>query len=974
MTVRILLSTTLCLCLASLALTAGASTSLVKYVDPMVGTANGGNIYPGAVVPFGMVQFSPDTGGNANGYDYGDRSVQGFSLTHMSGTGCRGYGDVFLTPTTGAVDVSNYQSPFDHSRESASPGYYRVVLDRWHVNAELTAADHAGMARFSFPSGVPANVLIPISHTLTTSHAAQVDIVDDRTVEGHVSSGSFCGDLTEIHTVYFVMRFSHPFQQFGTFKNGTIQPSSRAETQTDTQTSIGAYITFAPNSGPPFPGGERGKGRGVATSRTIEASIGISFVDLAGARRNLDHDLAGRGFDDVRRAASAKWETELHRIELEAWPNQHDELVKFYTALYHSLLMPNVWSDIDGRYIGFDNKIHQMPAGHAFYANYSGWDIYRTEAILLALVEPARFTDMCQSISLMARQLGWIDRWPTGNHPTEEMNGDPLSSVVATAWAMGLHGFDVDAAYKAMARDQQPRDDIDRYGYLPGDVSTTQEYCYAFAAVSQLAHQLGKEQDAAAFQRRALDYRNLFNPADGFMEPRGKNRNWPVFTPTQSDGFREGSGWQYVWYEPQDVRGIVTLLGGDEKFNAKLDSFFAELTRSFDPRYYNAYNEPDLQAPFLYYWSGAPWKTQAVVHALQEDVYGTTPAGIPGNDDCGEMSAWFVLTALGLYPTDPARPTLEILTPMFDKAVVHLSAPYTGKVIDIRRHGSPNAAYIASVSLDGWPSTRNWVATSVLTAGASIDTTVAERPDKAWGAAMSARPPSLSDGRPLLTPCTISPEKGTVGDQVTITSPDPNVKIAYTLDGSDPTPSSTLYTGPFIVDNCATVTAYAFEPGHTDSPKSVAFFGRPLPPAEGTGLNATYFSNRDLTGDTVQRLDPTIDFGWKDNKPDDKIGPENFSARWWGELAAPYTADYTISTISDDGIRVWFGDKLIIDDWTDHSPTLDSARVHMEANNMYPIKIEYYNHTDGDECRLEWSSDCIVEQIIPKDYLYAASQ
>jgi predicted alpha-1,2-mannosidase len=720
--------------------------TLASYVDPFIGTGGGGNTYPGAVTPFGMVQFSPDTGSPGVGYTHGDRRIAGFSLTHMSGVGCDDYGDVFLTATTGPVKTAaaDTASTFSHRREAAEPGYYRVTLLRPGVDVELTATDHAGLARFTFPEGQSANILVPISHSLTYTRSARVEIVGDHEIVGQVSSQSFCG-AQQFITIYFVMDLDHPFHEFGTFQGDVRTDGSRSAEQIEKQPGVGAYVSY-PASAP----------------RVVTARIGISFVDNAGARRNLASEVGASGFDAVRTHARAAWEKALRTVDVTGGTD--DQRTVFYTSLYHSLLMPNVFSDVDGRYIGFDGQVHQAATGHAVYANYSGWDIYRTEAPLLALIAPKRMADMCESIALMYQQGGWIDRWPQANTYTNVMCGSPLTSVAATAWNYGLHGFDMQSLYPGMLKDAtlpappgkpyQGESNVawmDRVGYIPddketyGSVSQTEEDCLAYAALASVAEALGKTDDAASLRKRALGYRNLFDPATRFLRPRTTDGTWVApFDPAQDHGYVEGSALHYRWLVPQDVAGLIRLFGGDDAFNTQLDAFFAYPHPEWDSHYYNPYNEPDLQAPFLYDYSGEPWKTQAVVRSLLAQAYLTTPEGIPGNDDCGTMSAWCVLGMLGLYPTDPGHPAFELCSPVFPRATITLDTPYTGGRFTILAPEASDAnPYVQSARVDGAPTKQDWIPQSVIAHGGTLSFTLGAAPNRDWGTAAADRPPSF---------------------------------------------------------------------------------------------------------------------------------------------------------------------------------------------------------------------------------------
>jgi predicted alpha-1,2-mannosidase len=652
-----------------------------------------------------MVQFSPDCRTPSLGYTYTDRRIEGFSLTHMSGVGCNDYGQVFLTATTGAISANptDYASSFSHRHETVSPGYYQVMLQKFDVNAELTATLHTGVVRFTYPPNQPANILLPISHVLTTATHAKVEIVGDNEIDGEVTSHAFCNKQGLI-TVYFAMTVDHPFTSFGTWTGSAVAANSRSAEQVDrTSPGIGAYVSY--------PHG---------LSQAVTARIGISFVDVDGARNNLKSEAAGRGFDALSQTALQSWKNELGAISIDRGGDTAQR-VKFYTALYHSLLMPNVFSDADGRYIGFDDKPHTVAAGHTEYANFSGWDIYRTQIPLLALIEPQRLQDMCQSIVDIYRYGGWIDRWPQANTYTNDMVGSPLTIIMATAWNDGLHHFDIETAYKGMVTDAtQPApagapylgevdvQSMNKLGYIPehgeryGSVSQTEEDCVAYASLADLASSLGKTNDADVFRARAMNYRNNFDPATKFMRPRLASGAWATpFTPTERMGYVEGSAWEYRWLVPFDVAGLIQLLGGEDSFNAELDTFFGN-TPTSARSYYDATNEPDIQAPFLYDYSGQPWKTQQRVRELLEDAYKTTPNGIAGNDDCGTMSSWFVLAALGIYTVDPATSIFELTSPLFAKATIHTqtSAGKNAEFVINAPNNSEADQYVQSVALN----------------------------------------------------------------------------------------------------------------------------------------------------------------------------------------------------------------------------------------------------------------------------------
>ncbi len=731
-------------------------------VNPFIGTGfgpgDGINLFPGATTPFGMVQLSPDTEDRGYGYHYDQYQIRGFSMTHMSGPGCPNEGDVFFTATTGPVltQMEDIESPFSHTTETATPGYYQVRLLGWNIDAQLSATDHTGIAQFTFPAGQPANILVPISHTLNDTAATEIHVVGDRQIEGFVENHAFCGNK-QTYKVYFVMTFDRPFSSFGTWSGPTyagpaiVTADSRSAGQSIHEASTGAYATWA-SSG---------------QTQTITAKIAISYVDPQGAQNNLKAEAAEKSFTQIRDEAREAWNRDLGTIEISG--GSADRRKVFYTALYHSFMMPTIFSDADGRYLGFDGKIHQVASGHHVYANYSGWDIYRSDIPLIAMVLPRRMEDIAQSVVLMYQQGGWIGRWPQFNIYTNVMAGSPLTVALATAWLDGLHGFDMDAAWEGMLKDatqtplsgntyagQDGIDWINKLHYVPNDksnygsVSQLQEDTVAYASLYQVAKALGKTDDAKNLYDRALYYRNVFNPDDKFFQPRNADGQWmPDFDPMQNDhGFIEGTGWHYQWLEPADMAWVVNAMGRDE-FNQRLTGFFDYKIPGWYGQYYNPYNETDLEAPFEFNFSGKPWESQRVVRRVLDENYMDAPDGIPGNDDCGEMSSWAVLSMMGIYSVDPSSLAYELVSPSFPKIVLHLQDPYAGKTFTIDAQGAPAAGpYIQSVELNGRAYEKNWIPFQSIAAGGAMHFTLGAKPNTAWGAAPEDAPPSLSNEQP----------------------------------------------------------------------------------------------------------------------------------------------------------------------------------------------------------------------------------
>lgn len=736
-----------------------ARTNFASSVNPFVGTGgdpdDGIDLFPGAVRPFGMVQLSPETEDHGFGYHYIHSRIKGFSMTHMSGAGCANEGDVFFTATTGPIvtQTADYQSPYSHKKEIAAPGYYQVELLQWAIKAELSATERTGVARFSFPAGKPANILVPISHTLNETASASIQVVGDRRIEGFVEDHAFC-NKKPTYKVYFVMEFSRPFSAFGVWNGdeydgpAKLVEGGRTARQSSHQGSTGAYATWAAQP----------------HEQAVTAKVGISYVDVEGAERNLKAEAAQSDFDTIRDQAAQAWNNELGTIEVSGGSAGNRRV--FYTSLYHSLLMPSLFDDTDGRYLGFDSKVHTIPAGHHVYTNYSGWDIYRSEIPLLALIEPQRMQDMAESIVLIYQQGGWIDRWPQINLYTNDMVGSPLTIALATVWLDGLHGFDIHQAMEGMWKDateapptgqpylgEEGIEWLNKLHYLPADqvnygsVARTQEYSLACAGLYRLATSLGKTDDAKQMLERALYHRNLFNPEDHFFRPRDADGSWvPDFNPAlDGHGFVEGTGWHYQSFAPADLRWLVNSVGRD-RFNTRMTEFFHYPDPGWYAQYYNPYNESDLQAPFVFHFSGEPWKSQSTVRRVLTQNYFDAPDGVPGNDDGGAMSSWAVLTMMGIYSVDPTSLAYELVSPVFPKVVLHLNKPYPGEAFTITTSPAPDTTpYIQRTMLNGRDHTQNWLNFRELTAGGTLHFNLGVTPNMQWGAAPNDAPPSLAD-------------------------------------------------------------------------------------------------------------------------------------------------------------------------------------------------------------------------------------
>ncbi|HEU0277425.1 MAG TPA: GH92 family glycosyl hydrolase [Rhodanobacteraceae bacterium] len=750
-----------------------AVTDPAQLVDPFIGTGVGGkydggiHTYPGAVVPFGMLSWSPATTSRPPGgdYAYADHDILGFALTHLSGPGCAAAAAIPILPTTGSIGAAPdaAQAAFEHAHEHATAGTYDVTLapgTAGAIGVRLAATLRTGIGYFRFPAGGAANFLFKVSDGQTLTSAAQVQVIGDRKLAGVETAGRFCGTPAST-TLYFVAEFDQPFASFGTWGPGAPVPGQRSLAGAH----AGAWVTFA-----------------AGAAHEIGLKVAISYVSEANAWANLAAENSGWDFAKVAGAAQADWKAQLARIAIAG--GSHDQQVEFYTALYHALLHPNVFSDANGEYIGFDHKVHTLPPGQQYqYANYSGWDIYRTQIPLLALLVPKRTSDMVASLLNDQAQGGWLPKWGYANTYTGIMNGDAADPIIAGAYAFGARDFDTRAALAAMLKGADDTTDpmtwagmyverpnlkpYLRLGYVPDNASETLEYAIADSAIAALAKALGDDAVHARFLARSDNWRRLFNPNaeyrgfKGYIEARNAEGDFPKGSPFElitdprqqafgqtSYGFVEGSTSQYTWMVPQDLGGLIAAMGGDAKATARLDDLFTELNAGPDSPYYWAGKAIGVHAPWIYNYTGAPWKTQAVVRRLLDQLYSATPGGEPGNDAMGATSAWLVWACLGLYPETPGQPVLVVSTPRFPHATITLA---NGHRVEIDAAGAPGDAYVGKLAIDGqaWP--RTWLAAQTLMgapdATTRIDYTLSAGPNRDWGAAPADRPPSWAPAR-----------------------------------------------------------------------------------------------------------------------------------------------------------------------------------------------------------------------------------
>ena len=696
-------------------------------VNPFIGTDAHGHTFPGATMPFGMVQLSPDTrvaGWDAcGGYHYSDSIILGFSHTHLSGTGVPDYGDILFMPFHGDARSESVRkiisSRFSHSRESALPGYYRVELSDHAITAELSATKRVGMHRYTFSKFQPANVMIDLQHGLGPDRVIDswVRIVGDHEVVGMRQSRGWAKD----QVVYFAARFSKPF-----ISHFILENDSNTISASDAQgKNLKCFLQFATKA-----------------KEQLVIKVALTSVDVDAARKNLEAEAPHWDFDRVKREAESAWEKELGKIAIEG--GTKDQQTTFYTALYHAMIAPNLQSDVDGRYRGMDGKIHTA-SDFDMYTVFSLWDTFRAEHPLLTIIDQKRTRDFVRSLLAKYDEAGHLPVWEFASNETWCMIGYHSVPVIVDAYMKGIRDFDATKAFEAMqhsaALDHFGLKAYREKGCIMGDddgesVSKTLEYAYDDWCIAQFAKAIGKEIEFNEYAKRAQTYKNLFDPVTGFHRPK-LNGDWlRPFDPTAvTMHFTEANAWQYNFFVPHDVEGMIQFFGSKQRFIAKLDSLFfgdshmrgrvqSDITGLIGQ--YAQGNEPSHHVAYLYNMLGAPWKTQQLTRLILDSLYTARPDGLCGNDDCGQMSAWYVLSAIGLYPVVPGLPVYSMTSPLFSKVTINLE---NGGRFDLLAENNSKAnPYIEEVRHNGIPYTKSFFHHSDIIRGGELKFRMSPKP------------------------------------------------------------------------------------------------------------------------------------------------------------------------------------------------------------------------------------------------------
>ncbi len=781
-----------------------AQPDFTKYADPFIGTGGHGHTYPGAVLPHGMVQLSPDTRlsgwDGCGGYHYSDSFIYGFTHTHLSGTGCSDYGDVLLMPMSGKPSPDNkvYGSAFSHATEKASPGYYEVQLQDDNILVRLTATERVGFHQYTFSNDDPAAIILDLQHRDEVL-ASSLRVVNGNTVTGLRRSKAWATN----QYVYFAIQFSVDFSQYGIWQNDTLLPHKLSKV--DNSKNLKAFFQFDQLS-----------------KRLVMAKVAISGVSEAGALKNLKAELPGWDFEAVRQAAQKKWAAELGKIEVTGGSPQ--QLRNFYTALYHTAVVPCINMDVDGRYRGRDNAIHTAK-GFTNYSVFSLWDTYRAAHPLYTIIDRKRTLDYIQSFLTQYKEGGRLPVWELSGCETDCMIGYHSVPVIVDAYVKGIKGFDAALALEAMQKsatwNHLGLPALMDHGYVEKDdehesVSKTLEYAYDDWCIAQMARLQGKENVYQTFARRSQSWKNLLDTETGFMRPR-KNGGWLTpFDPYEvNNNFTEGNSWQYAFYVPHDMYHYIEMLGGPAKLEQRLDSLFGTTSRMTGLELpditgligqYAHGNEPSHHIAYLYNFAGNPGKAQKILRYIMDSLYSDTPDGLTGNEDCGQMSAWYVLSAMGFYPVTPGTTDYITGSPLFPAVRIHLE---NGKSFTIEAEGAGvGNCYVQSMQFNGKPYEQSWFSHTDLAKGGKLQFQMDNRP-----ASFGTRNPPVTKlaAAPIVTSPVITADEPAFkkSTAVRINSAQKDAQYYFTTDGTAPGVFAQKYEGPFVIDKTVTIRAVA---------------------------------------------------------------------------------------------------------------------------------------------------------------------
>ena len=942
-----------------------------QFVNVFIGTEGDGNTFPGPTLPFGAVQLSPDTGlegpAKFGSYKYNHNSIIGFSHTHLNGVGEPEYRDILMMPTIGEVKLnpgdkndtkSGYRSKFDHKNETATPGYYSVLLDDYDVKVELTSTLRVGFHKYTFPKTENAHIILDLEFPGGDAEDLIIKKVSDTEIEGLRRSHGWAYD----QHVYFVAQFSKPFSSFeiavdDSIKEGLLEARG---------SNLKAVINY-----------------NTKKSEEIYVKVGISAVSTEGARKNLEKEIPDWNFDNIVEQAKAAWNKELAKIEIEGGTD--DQKTFFYTAMYHAFMSPDIYMDVDGKYRGIDREVHQAE-GFTNYTVFSLWDTFRALHPLFTIIEQERTNDFVKSLLQKYDNGGRLPMWALAGNYTDDMLGYHAAPVIADAYIKGIRGYDVKKAYEAVKHSAELEKLGLKYykkiGYLPYDrqaesVSKTLEYSYDDWCILQMAKDLGSENDIKRYDQRSQFYKNVFDNTSGFMRGKSLDREWLApFDPLKNSAYSEGNAYQYM-FVPQDTDGLIAGMGGDKKFSLWLDVLFSlesdEVHEGSIGQYWQG-NEPSHHLAYLYNFVGEPWKTQKLVHQILTELHSATPRGLSGNDDCGQMSAWYILSAMGFYSVTPGQDIYVIGSPLFEKATINLENEK--QFIIVAKNVSDKNIYIQSASLNGSNYTKSYLKHQDITNGGTMVFIMGDQPNKNWGTSAEDRPYSLMGEEMVALPyiksgLTLFENTTEIG----LACSTEGTEIRYTLDGSDPFENSHLYTNPIKFLETKILRIRSF---HKDLKPSItidyeikkAKFKESTKNVEvKRGLHYDYFERFFVTTEDMNGLMPLksgtmATFTIENAKVDNYFGYQ-----FKGYIKIPKDGIYTFYLESNDGSRLFIDDVELIENEANHGPVEEPGNIALKEG-LHKIKVRFFQCGGGKMLKVSYSSNKISKQEIPTSILF----
>jgi predicted alpha-1,2-mannosidase len=965
---------------------------VTQYVDPFIGTGGHGHTYPGATLPFGMVQVSPDTRtGNwdaCSGYHYSDSTILGFSHLHISGTGCLDYGDILFMPTIGNIQLeqgdekntsTGYRSKYKHTSEIAEPGYYSVVLSDDSIKVELTATTRSAFHKYTYLKSSAANLIIDLTHELENKEVIkelEFHVVGDNKIEGMRRSQGWAAD----QIVYFTAEFSKPILEYGIQHDGKIFTDVKEVTGKD----LKAYLKFELNKQEP-----------------LLVKVGISAVDYEGARKNLAAEISGWDFDQVRKEAKESWNKVLSKVKVKDKSESKKKI--FYTALYHATIVPNTFFDVDRRYRGNDRQIHTC-TNFDNYTVFSLWDTFRSTNPLYVLLFPEIAGNMIKSLLSKYDESGMLPKWELAGNETNCMIGYHAVPVITDAYIKGIRNFDEQKALKAMVNSAYNSDpEMKLYmqlGYVPADkknesVSKTLEYAFDDWAIYTMAKALGDNKVANEFIIRAKYYMNMFDGANGFFRGRTFSGRWapefdfdgnlisrfdPLLT---SRNYTEGNAWQYSLFVLHDINGLVSLFGNKEKFVNHVDRLFStklppskiagDDVAGLIGQYAHG-NEPSHHIAYVYNFAGQPWKTQARIHQILKEMYTPKPDGLVGNEDCGQMSSWFNFSSMGFYPFCPGTEEYQIGTPYFDEVSINLGDEKTF-VVKAESLSDKNY-YIQSVLLNGKELTVPFIKHSDIIGGGELIFKMGSKPNKEWGKTVGVKPYSLTNEKFVSTPYI----KNNIGffptkTKIELGCATGRAEIRYTLNGSTPDKDSRLYRTPFALKKDVTLKICGYKAGY--QPSQIVTIKTQVEKATDisanslvNGIEYKYYeglfrSTYDMQKEEVKKSGTLNYFSLDATEVKDLFG---FS--FDGYIYIPEETVYSFYTKSDDGSILLIDNKEVVNNDGGHSASKAKSNIVTLAKGYHPITLLYFDKYEDNILEVGWSSNKIPKQIIPEKNLY----